>query len=142
MIETIRVLLFFAVIQLSPPGSDYSIGLHELAVNEPIAALNPGAYLSIDVTTNMPQNAGVIAAQEWASKKYPAGSVRAVLHAKGKRPLVLGNFRGATAYSKEKFELVLVPEGRMPVGVDYDGVTLATGVALENVGISWVNSAK
>ncbi|WP_198411339.1 hypothetical protein [Marinimicrobium alkaliphilum] len=133
-------MLFGTTVLLTPEPMDIVDGGIEIDLDKPISAITSGAALYLDVSSMRPPEVNdILETRSWVDETFSSGFVSVNLFsASGKEDLEL-SYRGSSSWGKEVVYLMLTARSGVPVGVEYDRLTLKTDIDIHDVRIIWKN---
>lgn len=141
MKEFFLVLFLSNIVLLTPEPIDL-FGETVLNLTGPLKAITSGAGIEIDVSSIVHEeklwDEDILGLRENLNKRFPVGTVRAILHTKNGRVIELND--GHYAHSKHKVWLLLSASQGVPTGIEFDKVVIITNkVTLKGVKVLWRN---
>lgn len=133
------ILLFGSFNAVNDAPVKLNAGANEIQLRRPISAINSGAMLQIDISSNIPKSDLTLdLSEKWIEKNIKKGCFKAVLRGPG-APATTLEFGGALAFSPGKVFLTLVSRTGVVEKKYFKSLTLHSCKSMNNVDIYWQN---
>lgn len=138
MIGLLIAILFGRTELLTPAPVDIAHS-YEFVLIRPISALANDAALQIDVSSVISPAAGPFQVPALVLQRYPRGTITAILSQSSGNEVVGLKFSGGVILLRDSVMILLKPDMKLPIGVEFDRLVVSTEYALPKVKIYWNN---